>query len=94
MMTASNVAINLRDLLDDAVISSREDNSMTSNIAINAPPIPIPIAVVSVTALDETAVDVTNKLITITNGDSLFNLSINRVEPDNVNWLAYKQYFA
>lgn len=86
MITASKVAINLRDLFDDAVMSSREESSMTSNIAINAPPMPIPTAVVSETALEAAAVEVTNKLIDMTIADSIFITFINEAISDNCNW--------
>lgn len=86
MMTASKVAINLRDLFDDAVMSSREDKSMTSNIAINAPPMPIPTAVVRETALEVAAVEVTNKLITLTIANLVFIILTTNFTLDNVNW--------
>lgn len=53
MITASSMAMALRDLLEEAVMSSLDDSSMTRSIAMRAPPMPMPIAVVKLTAVDE-----------------------------------------
>lgn len=57
MIIASSRAMTFLDLLDEAVISSLEERSMTKSIAISAPPMPIPIAVVKLTAVEEVVVD-------------------------------------
>jgi hypothetical protein len=64
MIIASRTAMTLLDLLDEAVISSLEERSMTKRIAINAPPMPIPIAVVKLTAVEEVVVTIAILILT------------------------------
>ena len=56
MIIASRSAMAFLDLLDEAVMSSLEERSITKRIAIRAPPMPIPIAVVKLTAVEEVVV--------------------------------------
>ncbi|HEY3420766.1 MAG TPA: hypothetical protein VGK23_09455 [Methanomassiliicoccales archaeon] len=66
MTTASIVANILFDLIEDALMSSRDDNRLTRRIAINAPPTPplrIPVMVIALDAVLTAAVVAMTKLI-------------------------------
>ena len=56
MINESNEVMIFFDLFDEAVISSLEDNRRIRRMATNAPPIPMLMAVVMVTALVAAAV--------------------------------------
>lgn len=62
-MAASKVARTFFELLLEAEMSSREESSMISKIAIRAPPTPMPVAVVREIAL--LVADVVAALITL-----------------------------
>ena len=74
--TASNVAMTLFDLSEDAEMSSLDDRSETRSMAINAPPTPPLMTAVIETALDA-ALDVNvdaaiTKLITSCSKSGIF----------------------